>query len=250
MGCAARPSAINNDAWTAWSSAMNQMNVSTPLAALVLPLLLATAAGPVLAADDAGDYDKVMGSVHVGQGEHVNKAKTVNGSVDIGSNAVVKHAETVNGSITVHEHATVDAVATVNGSIDIEPGVRVAGKVQLVNGKITVGSGADIGGKLSNVNGAIRLTAAHVGGGIETTNSNLTVGADSHIEGGILFDEGGDSWFSFFGKPNVPKVIIEPGAVVKGPLEFRREVELYVSDRASIGAVKGATVQKFSGASP
>ena len=106
----------------------------------VVALILACAAGPVLA--DEGDYDKVMGSVHVGSGEHVNKATTVNGSVDIGSNAVVQHAETVNGSVTIHDNATVDSVQTVNGSITLDEGVHVAGKVDLVNGRITVGRGS------------------------------------------------------------------------------------------------------------
>ena len=40
------------------------------------------------------------------------------------------------------------------------------------------------------------------------------------------------------------------GRLVKGTLEFRRAVELYVSDRATIGTVKGATVNRFSGAKP
>lgn len=214
----------------------------------VVALILACAAGPVLA--DEGSYDKVMGSVHVGSGEHVDKATTVNGSVDIGSNAVVQHAETVNGSVTIHDNATVDSVQTVNGSITLDEGVHVAGKVELVNGKITVGRGSVIGGKLTTVNGAILISAAHVVGRIETTNSNLTVGANSQLDGGILYQESNDGWFSFFGKPNVPKIIIEPGAQVKGTLEFRRAVELHVSDRASIGTVKGATVNRFSGASP
>lgn len=211
-------------------------------------LVLACGAGPALA--DEGDYDKVMGSVHVGSGEHVNKATTVNGSVDIGSNAVVQHAETVNGSVTVHANATVDSVDTVNGSITLDDGVHVAGNVGLVHGKITVGSNSVIGGKLSSVNGAILLRATRVSGRVETTNSNLTVGANSRLEGGILYQETNDGWFSFFGKPNVPKIVIEPGAEVKGTLEFRRAVELYVSDRAIIGTVKGATVRKFSGAAP
>jgi hypothetical protein len=47
-----------------------------------------------------------------------------------------------------------------------------------------------------------------------------------------------------------PHIVIGPHAVVQGTLEFRREVELYVSDSAQIGAVKGATAQKFSGANP
>jgi predicted acyltransferase (DUF342 family) len=215
----------------------------------VVALIVACAAAPVLA-EDAGDYEKVMGSVHVGSGEHVNKATTVNGSVDIGSNAVVQHAETVNGSITIHANATVDSVQTVNGSITLDDGVHVSGKVGLVNGKITVGRGSVVGGKLTTVNGAILISGAHVVGRVETTNSNLTVGANSRLDGGILYQESNDGWFSFFGKPNVPKIIIEPGAEVKGTLEFRRAVELYVSDRATIGTVKGATVNELSGASP
>jgi predicted acyltransferase (DUF342 family) len=214
----------------------------------VVALILACAASPVPA--DEGNYDKVMGSVHVGSGEHVNKATTVNGSVDIGSNAVVQHAETVNGSVTIHDNATADSVQTVNGSITLDEGVHVAGKVDLVNGNITVGRGSVIGGKLSTVNGAILINAAHVVGRVETTNSNLTVGANSQLDGGILYQEASDGWFSFFGKPHVPKIVIEPGAEVKGTLEFRRAVELYVSDRATIGTVKGATVNRFSGAHP
>jgi hypothetical protein len=215
----------------------------------VTALILAWAAVPVLASDD-DDHDKVLGSVHVQPGEHVDKATTVNGSVDIGANAVVKHAETVNGSITIHEHAAVDSVETVNGSIHIGQGAHVAGKVELVNGKTTLDAGADVGGRLSIVNGSIQLTAAHVGGGIETTNGNLTIGANSRVEGGILYEETHESWFSFLWAPEVPRVVIEPGAIVKGTLRFRREVKLYVSDQATIGTVEGATVIKFSGAHP
>jgi hypothetical protein len=37
---------------------------------------------------------------------------------------------------------------------------------------------------------------------------------------------------------------------VKGTLRFERPVELYVSDRATIGPVEGATPVKFSGDRP
>jgi hypothetical protein len=37
---------------------------------------------------------------------------------------------------------------------------------------------------------------------------------------------------------------------VQGTLQFKREVELYVSDSATIGTVDGATPQKFSGDQP
>jgi hypothetical protein len=217
---------------------MMQTRVLLPVAVLIL----AATAVPALGADD-GDYDKVMGSVNVASGERVDRATTVNGSVYIGANAVVKHAETVNGSITLHEHATVDSVETVNGSIDLEKGAHVTGKATLVNGNMRLDTGADVGGRLSNVNGWIQLTAAHVGGGIETVNGNLTIGANSRVEGGILYEQSNDgwfSWFNFFGTSKPPQVVIGPGAIVTGTLKFGREVKLYVSDRATIrpGIVK------------
>jgi hypothetical protein len=44
--------------------------------------------------------------------------------------------------------------------------------------------------------------------------------------------------------------VIGPGAAVKGTLRFKREVKLYVSDRATIGPVEGATAIKFTGDRP
>jgi hypothetical protein len=38
--------------------------------------------------------------------------------------------------------------------------------------------------------------------------------------------------------------------VVEGPLEFEREVKLYVSDTAKVGEIKGATPVRFSGEKP
>ena len=45
-------------------------------------------------------------------------------------------------------------------------------------------------------------------------------------------------------------MVIGPGSVVQGTLNFEREVELYVSDTATIGAVEGAKVVRFSGERP
>jgi hypothetical protein len=205
-------------------------------------------ASPVLAADD-DEHSKVLGSVHVGPGEHTGDATTVNGSVDIGASAVVKHVESVNGGITLHDHAVADSAQTVNGSMTLAEGARVGGSLEVVNGAVSLGKGTDVSGHVSNVNGAIQLQAAHVGGGIETTGGDIDIGANSHVEGGILINKSNDSWVSF-GTPRVPRVVIGPGAVVKGTLRFEREVKLYVSDRATIGAVQGATVTKFSGEKP
>jgi len=44
--------------------------------------------------------------------------------------------------------------------------------------------------------------------------------------------------------------VIGPHAIVDGTLEFRREVDLYVSDSARVGTIKGATANKFTGDHP
>jgi hypothetical protein len=216
------------------------------LRAAVVAILAATAV-PVLAADD--EHSRVLGSVHIEPGQHTGDATTVNGSVEIGANAVVHNAETVNGNITMGEHSTAASVETVNGSTHLDKGARVSGSVELVNGHITLARDADVSGRLTNVNGSIELDGTHVGGGIETSTGDIEIGANSRVEGGILVNDSDQSWFSF-GKPKIPRVVIGPGAVVKGTLRFRREVKLYVSDHATIGEVDGATANKFSGDHP
>jgi acetyltransferase-like isoleucine patch superfamily enzyme len=204
-------------------------------------------AASALAVDN--DQSKVLGSVHIDAGARTGDATTVNGSVEIGANAVVKHVESVNGGITMHDHATADSTQTVNGATRLETGARVKSSVELVNGSISLAKGADVGGHLSNVNGSIQLDEAHVGGGIETTQGDIDIGSNSRVEGGILVNKANDGWFNFNG-PKPPRVVIGPGSVVKGTLKFNREVKLYVSDRATIGTVQGATVNKFTGDSP
>ena len=52
------------------------------------------------------------------------------------------------------------------------------------------------------------------------------------------------------GSPHKPRIVIGPHAVVQGKMTFKREVELYVSDSATIAAIEGATPTKFSGDQP
>jgi hypothetical protein len=199
-----------------------------------------------------GNYDggtKVLGSVHVASGQPPADATTVNGSVEVAENAVVKHAETVNGSVTLHASSTADSVETVNGSVTLEEKARVNGSVELVNGHVTLEKDADVTGKLSNVNGAITLTAAHVGGGISTTNADIDIGSGSRVEGGIIVENSHEGLISF-GTPKLSRIVIGPGATVQGTMKFMREVKLYVSDQATIGPVEGATAVKFSGDHP
>ena len=125
-------------------------------------------------------------------------------------------------------------VDKVNGSIHIENGQQ-AGELSTVNGSIRVDSGASAE-KVSTVNG-----------GIETVSGDVEIGANSRVEGGLLVERPhGFSW----GKSKNPRIVIGPHAVVDGTLEFRREVDLYVSDSAKVGTITGATANKFSGDRP
>ena len=214
--------------------------------ALTLLLVLGTAA--FAAGNDELDIDKVNGSIHVPDNATAGKLSTVNGGIRIGAGAHAKSAETVNGGIDVGGNATVDSLETVNGGLRVSAKVKVAKTVETVNGSITLDDGVDVAGKLSNVNGSIRLDNAHVGGGIETVSGDIEVGANSRVEGGILV-EADHSWFRV-GSSRLPRIVIGPHASVQGTLTFKRDVELYVSDSATIGAVQGAKPVKFSGDTP
>ncbi|MEO9079053.1 MAG: hypothetical protein ABI268_07035 [Rhodanobacter sp.] len=204
---------------------------------------------PLLAAAHDGDIDKVNGSVLVEAGHQAGDVTTVNGAVRIEDGASVHEASTVNGAVELGNHAQASKLSTVNGAITIGSNSKVTGEVSAVNGSIQLAKGAEVGGKLGNVNGAILLQDAHVAGGIETVSGDITIGANSRVEGGILVDKPNHGWFHW-GSERTPVVVIGPHAVVQGTLEFRREVVLKVSDRAQIGPVTGATVVKFSGENP
>jgi hypothetical protein len=193
-----------------------------------------------------GDSTKVNGSVHVAAGKAAEEARTVNGSIHIDDNATVTSAGTVNGSVGLGAHATASSAKTVNGAISLGEGAHVSGSAGSVNGDLTLASGAEVSGSLTNVNGKIALTSAHVAGGIKTVSGNISITGTSHVEGGILVEKPGSMLFN----SEDPVIVIGPGAVVQGDLRFERKVKLYVSDKATIGTVTGATPIAFSGDNP
>lgn len=189
----------------------------------------------------------VNGSIHVPANLHSGTLGTVNGSIHIDDNATVVTASTVNGSIDLGAHASAESLATVNGEVTVDDGARVARGVTTVNGTMRLKSGADVGGRVHNVNGHIVLTGAHVAGGVQTVDGDIDVVGGSHVEGGILVEQS-SGWFNF--NPRKPRIVIGPGAVVQGDLRFERPVQLYVSDKATVGPITGATPIPFSGDSP
>jgi hypothetical protein len=215
-------------------------------------LVVACALTLVLSAcDDSFNSDSshsVNGSLHVAVGKEPRDVSTVNGSIHVDDNAAVLSAVTVNGGIHLGAHATATSLKTVNGAISLGDGVHVSGSAGSVNGDLTLGDGADVTGSLGNINGKIALTAAHVAGGISTVSGDIKIMGASHVEGGILVKR--QSGFGFSFGEDIPRIVIGPGAVVQGELHFERKVRLFVSDKATIGTVTGATPVPFTGDSP
>ena len=188
---------------------------------------------------------KINGGVHVVAGTPASTAATVNGGVEIDDNAVVTSAATVNGSVHMGANAKADSLHVVNGGVVLEKSAHVSGAVQSVNGRLTLRDTSEVAGAVENVNGDIELQSAHVAGGIRTVNANISVLGSSRVEGGILVKHNsGDLGNS---GSHVPRIVIGPGATVSGEMRFERPVKLLVSERATIGPVVGATVERYSG---
>jgi hypothetical protein len=215
----------------------------------VLAVVFATALGACSGsggdADDA--TEKINGDIHVKAGKPYAAVGSINGSIQIDDNATFTEANTVNGSVEVGAHASGVSIKTVNGAVTVGQGAHLSDSVEMVNGNVTLASGADVAKQLKNVNGNMQVTAAHIGGGISAANSSLTITGDSHVEGGIHYDKP-SGLSTTTGTP--PAVIIGPGVTVQGTLDFERPVRLYVSDKATIGPVSGATPVQFTGDTP
>ena len=216
-------------------------------AGLIAATLLAACevGGDVIAT--ASGASTVNGSVQVPDGLQSGAVSTVNGSIHIGDNATVAAASTVNGGIDLGAHSSADALTTVNGGITLDNAAHVARAVDTVNGGLTLKSGADVGGGARNVNGSIVLSGAHVAGGLRTVGGDIDIADGSHVEGGILVEKS-TGWFNW--NPRKPRVVIGPNSVVQGDLRFERDVELYVSDKATTGPIIGAKAIRFSGDKP
>jgi hypothetical protein len=196
----------------------------------------------------AGDsYNTINGSVHVAAGRPAEAASTINGSVTIDENAAVDSVGTVNGAIRVGARATAKSLTTVNGSITVNDGAHTA-YIKSVNGDLTVSEGAEVAGGLTTVNGKIGVHAAHIAGRISNVEGDISILGAARIDDGILVEK--HRGFTIPVRSGDPTIIIGPGAQVLGELKFERDVHLFVSDRAKIGTVTGATAVRFSGDNP
>ena len=192
------------------------------------------------------DVSTLNGSITIEDEARARDVSTINGSVRVGRRASVRVIEAVNGEIRLADGASADSIETVNGEIAIRAQARVAGSVTAVNGEIAADRGVEIDANVENVNGTIEIDGALVRGRIETVVGDVEIGPGSRIVGGIHVQEGG------WNRPDdqAPRIVIGPDAIVEGPLVFEHEVRLYVSDRATVGTIEGATPIPFSGSRP
>ena len=193
----------------------------------------------VSAGEQVGDVETVNGSIHIEAGATAKDVETVNGSVQIEERSSVGKVNTVNGGITLGNDAKADSVETVNGKVSLASGVHVAGNITAVNGTFSLERGAGVEGGMTNVNGKMTLEGAHVGRDLVTTNGDITLRAGSRVDGGIVVRKQSSGLFHWHRRN--PRIVIGPDAIVTGTLRFEQEVDLYVSDRAKVGAIEGAT---------
>ncbi len=166
--------------------------------------------------------------------------------------------ETVTRDIVLPSNAQAKSLESMAGMITLQRDARVARDVETGNGELTLESGSEVVGSLSNRDGTIRIDGAHVGGLVSTTYGDIYIGADSRLDGGILVrkrDVAGLSFGDFklgvpMGRSTPPRVVIGPRAKVAGTLRFKRQVDLLVSESATIGPVEGATPVMFATEQP
>jgi hypothetical protein len=117
--------------------------------------------------------------------------------------------------------------------------------VEAVNGSLTLRKGARVAGGLENVNGAMVLEGAQVDGGIETVNGDIRLATGTRLTGGIHVDENKSRW-NWGGESRNPKITIETGVTIEGPLNFEREVDLYVAPGVTLPPVEGVQPKRYT----
>lgn len=199
-------------------------------------------------------HSTVNGSITIGRSAIVNGSlETVNGAIIVDDDASIDNAETVNGAVRLGAGVMADNVSSVNGSIQIGGSATIGGEVSVVNGKITIGTGTRVAGGVSNVNGDLLIEGTEIGGDLSTVNGDVMLTDNSVLQGDLTIERPG-GWGWNREKRRKPRVVIGPGTLIAGEIRLEREVELYISDTASVGGVSGEMslddAVRFSGARP
>jgi DUF4097 and DUF4098 domain-containing protein YvlB len=193
----------------------------------------------------------VNGSIRVGENAVVTgRLETVNGSIRIDDGAEIEDAETVNGRLQLGDGVRASNLSTVNGAVTLGKGTIVSGDIEAVNGAITVEKEAAVAGAVGNVNGRIELTGTEIGGNVSTVTGDVQV-EQSVLKSDLVIEK--PSFWSRVSNRK-PRVVIGPGSRIEGSLVIEYEIELFVSDSAELGEVRGVMTlddaTRFSGDMP
>ena len=202
--------------------------------------------------EETGGATSVNGSITVGSDATVNGGvKTVNGKIRVDDRSSIRNATTVNGSIRLGDDVKTREVTTVNGSITAGKSCDVDGGIEAVNGSIELGEGTVVADNVENVNGDMEFDNSVVGGDVKTVNGDIELANVSVVKGDLVVEEP-KGWNSK--KSRKPRIIIGPGSHVEGDIELEQEVELFISETAEVGGVKGvmsmADAVRFKGDKP
>jgi DUF4097 and DUF4098 domain-containing protein YvlB len=190
------------------------------------------------AGETSSGASTVNGSIKVGTGAIVTgKVSTVNGTIRVEEDARVEKVSTVNGSVRVFDGVQSESLGTVNGSIQVGSKVTVDGEVTAVNGKIVLDSGTKVSGDISNVNGEIKLRGAEVGGDLETENGDVMLSEKAVLKGDLTVEKPSRRGNTYNSRD--PRIVIGPGSRVEGSIVLKRQVELFISTSAEVGAIGG-----------
>ncbi len=199
----------------------------------------------------SGSQSTVNGSISVGASAVVDGSiETVNGTIRIDDNVQLRDVGTVNGSIRVGNGLIADDVESVNGSIRIGENAVISGEVSAVNGKIEVGPGGSVSGDVGNVNGELKVVGSEVGGDVSTVSGDIWITENATVRGDVIIERS-RGWGS---RRKKPKVVIGPGSRVLGEIIAEREIDLFISESAEVGAISGeaslADAERFGGRRP
>ena len=205
--------------------------------------------------EQTGPLSSVNGSITVGNSVVVDgDVETTNGSIKIGDNVQFQSAETTNGRIRVGSGAITDSIETVNGEISVGENASIRGSVETVNGGIQLSRGSTVGEDIGTVNGSLAVAGTDVGGDLSTVMGSVALTDGSIVRGDVVIRKSNSWGFNWGGKNRKPKVVIGPNSQVLGSIIAEQEIELYISDSASVGAVTGEAslddAVRFSGERP
>ncbi len=208
----------------------------------------------VEAGTESSGAHSVNGSITIGENAVVTgSVETVNGSIRVDTGATIRNASTVNGSVKIADKVQAKNLTTVNGAVKVGESATIDGEIETVNGGISVKKGSTVADSIINVNGQIELSGAEVGGDLSTVTGDVNVVDGSVVKGDIIVEKP-SNWGWGNGNKRTPRVVIGPGASVKGVIKLERKVELYISESAEVGGVAGDMSMddaiRFSGERP